>query len=194
MCGRYALEVDVNFLIERYHTIINEKNFLQKEEVFPTDLTVIVRENKGRELSLMKWGFMPSFATRPIINGRSETLDSKPTFKIPFLYKRCIIPATSFYEWEKVGDKKVKRKIFIENEKVFSMAGLYNTFKDKEGKEYEAFTIITTEANDTIKRIHHRMPVILPKDKEDEWLRMDNKDLLTLKEMLYPLKERLIIE
>ncbi len=74
------------------------------------------------------------------------------------------------------------------------MAGLYNTFKGKEGKEYEAFTIITTEANDTIKRIHHRMPVILPKDKEDEWLRMDNKNLLTLKEMLYPSKEKLIIE
>ena len=142
----------------------------------------------------MKWGFMPSFAKRPIINARSETVDMKPTFRYSFYNRRCIIPATSFFEWEKVKDKKIKRRIYTTDENIFSMAGLYNIFKDNDGIEYLAFTILTTEANERMKPIHHRMPVILPRDKEDLWINMRIKNPLALKELLIPYEQSLSIE
>jgi putative SOS response-associated peptidase YedK len=185
MCGRYALEADIDILIERYKAIIMDTNFNSTPEVFPTDTVPIIRQNKGNiEISNMKWGFMPSFAKSPLINARSETIDSKPTFRDSFINRRCIIPATSFYEWEKVGGKKIKRKININEENIFSIAGIYNSFFDREGKKYEAFTILTTSANESIKHIHDRMPVIIPREKEYIWLNTDNRDISYIKYLI----------
>ena len=137
---------------------------------------------------------MPSFAKRPIINARSETVDVKPTFQYSFYNRRCLIPATSFFEWEKVGKDKIKRRISVKDEDVFSMAGLYNVFTGDNGVRYHAFTILTTEANKDMKPIHHRMPVILPKDKEDLWLNVNTKNPMILKELLEPNEQSLLIK
>ena len=192
MCGRYALDADIDVLIAHYKAILGEREFEGSEEIFPTNTVPIIREIENRKIDFLKWGFMPSFTKKPLINARGETVDIKPTFKNSFIQKRCIIPATSFFEWEKVGDKKVRRRISIE-ENLFSMAGLYNSFYD-DGKQYEAFTILTINANEQMQHIHERMPVILKKDNEDIWLNNENKDIQELKSLIVPWEGKLIIE
>ena len=192
MCGRYALDADIDFLIERYKAIIMDTNFNPKPEVFPTNTVPVVRMLDNLQIDQLKWGFMPSYAKSPLINARAETVDVKPTFKDSFLNRRCIIPATSFFEWEKVDDKKIKRRINISEENVFSIAGLYNFFFDKDGNKYEAFTILTTAANDSMKHIHDRMPVIIPREHEYIWLNRNNKNIEVLRELLIPWKSNVI--
>lgn len=194
MCGRYALEADIDLLIERYKAIIMESNFNAKAEIFPTNTVAIVRQRENLNIDYLKWGFMPSYAKSPLINARAETVDVKPTFKDSFLNRRCIIPATSFFEWEKVEDKKVKRRIRIREEEIFSIAGLYNSFFDKEGKKYEAFTILTTEANESMVHIHDRMPAIIPRKDEMIWLDKENRNIAVLRELLVPWKSSILIE
>ncbi len=193
MCGRYALDADIDVLIAHYKAIIGEKEFEGNEEIFPTNTVPIIREIDNRQIDFLKWGFMPSFTKKPLINARGETVDIKPTFKNSFIHKRCIIPTTSFFEWEKVGDKKIRRRISIE-EDLFSMAGLYSNFYDNEGKKYEAFTILTINANEQMKHIHERMPVILKKEDEDIWLDSKNKNVLGLKDLIVTWEGKLIIE
>lgn len=193
MCGRYALDADIDVLINQYKAIIGKTKFEGSSEIFPTNTVPIIRELENRQLDLLKWGFMPTFTKKPLINARAETIDIKPTFKNSFINKRCIIPATSFFEWEKVQDKKIKRRISI-NERLFSIAGIYNTFYDNEGKEYEAFTILTINANEEMKHIHERMPVILSNEDVEIWLDNDNKNILELKSILIPWKGSLIID
>jgi putative SOS response-associated peptidase YedK len=192
MCGRYALDADIDVLIAHYKAMLGEREFEGSEEIFPTNTVPIIREIENRKIDFLKWGFMPSFTKKPLINARGETVDIKPTFKNSFIQKRCIIPATSFFEWEKVGDKKVRRRISIE-ENLFSMAGLYNSFYD-DGKQYEAFTILTINANEQMQHIHERMPVIIKKDSEDIWLNSENKNIQELKTLIVPWKGKLIIE
>ena len=192
MCGRYALDADIDVLIAHYKAMLGEREFEGSEEIFPTNTVPIIREIENRKIDFLKWGFMPSFTKKPLINARGETVDIKPTFKNSFIQKRCIIPATSFFEWEKVGDKKVRRRISIE-ENLFSMAGLYNSFYD-DGKQYEAFTILTINANEQMQHIHERMPVIIKKDSEDIWLNSENKNIKELKTLIVPWKGKLIIE
>lgn len=194
MCGRYALEADIDLLIERYKAIILESNFNAKSEIFPTNTVPIVRQRENLNIDYLKWGFMPSYAKSPLINARAETVDVKPTFKESFLNRRCIIPATSFFEWEKVEDKKVKRRIRIREEEIFSIAGLYNSFFDKEGKKYEAFTILTTEANESMVHIHDRMPVIIPRKDEMIWLDKENRNIAVLRDLLAPWKSSVLFE
>ncbi len=194
MCGRFSLDMDIDFLIDRYKVIKKIGEFNSKDEIFPTDLSPVIINRGYNELRVLKWGFTPSFAKRPIINSKSETVDIKPTFKNSFYNKRCLIPATSFFEWEKSGDNKIKRRIYVKGEDVFSMAGLYNTFRDNNGVEYYAFTILTTDSNEEMKSIHYRMPVILPKDKEDLWLNINIKNPVILKELLKPYEQSLLIK
>lgn len=193
MCGRYALDADIDILIERYKAMIADTNFNSKSEIFPTNTVPIVRELDNRQIVQLKWGFTPHYIKNPLINARAETVDIKPTFRDSFINRRCLIPATSFFEWEKVDGKKIRRQLKISEQEIFSMAGLYNSFIDKEGNKFEAFTIITTTAHDSMGHIHERMPVIIPKDLEDIWLNKDNKSPIMLKQILLPWKSNVII-
>lgn len=193
MCGRYSLEADIDILIERYKAMIGDTNFNGRTEIFPTDTVPIIRQGDNREIVQLKWGFMPSYAKRPLINARAETIDIKPTFKDSFINRRCIIPATSFFEWELIDGKKIRRNISIREEQIFSIAGLYNTFYGKDGIKFEAFTILTTSANDSMKHIHERMPVIIPKSLEEFWLDRTNRNVMGLKEIVVPWNSDMII-
>ncbi|HAE92535.1 MAG TPA: hypothetical protein DCG60_07850 [Tissierella sp.] len=136
---------------------------------------------------------MPAFTKKPIINARAETVDIKPLFKNSFYNRRCLVPVTSFFEWQNIDGKKIKRKISVKDENIFSLAGLYNIFRDIDGKEYEAFTIITTDANETMKEIHHRMPVILPREMEKYWLDTNSGNLDIIKSIIKPYDGKIII-
>ena len=193
MCGRYALDADIDELIERYRAILAERETGSSKEIFPTNTQAIVVDDGKREIKAAVWGFAPHYAKRPLINARGETVHQKPTFSKAFFTSRCIVPATSFFEWEKTEDGKIKRRISVEGQGIFSMAGLLGLFKDKEGRPFEAYTIITIFANEQMEHIHDRMPVILKPEDEDVWLDSNNANLDALKGLMVPTSQNLNI-
>lgn len=195
MCGRYSLYLKPTDLSLRYNTFNNDINFSPKNEIYPGEnAPVITIDNNSdkKQLSLFNWGFSPTYTNKKIINARAETIDQKKTFKKPFENKRCIIPATSFFEWKNKGKNKIKHEIYIKNEKIFSLAGLYDEFTDKNGNKITCYTIITTKANKALEDIHNRMPVIITKEKEDFWLK--SSDYSKLKDLLTPYNQEMKIE
>jgi putative SOS response-associated peptidase YedK len=191
MCGRYALEATKRELWERYLLGEMEEDVEERAEIFPTNSTPLILP--GNELVHHRWGFMEPFAKRPLINARAETILEKPTFSQPFRTARCLLPATAFFEWEKVGEEKLKRKIAVTDIPIFSMAGILKTYQDENGKPFTAFSIITTAANDQMRAIHDRMPVIL--EPEDEAFYLDQKaDPELVWKLLKPTEHRLLIQ
>ena len=186
MCGRYAFYIEKESLRERFNIeLIDDFNFSPREEIFPgEDSAVIINKSNKKQLKLFNWGFTPSYAKYRIINARAESIDKKATFKDAFKNKRCIIPATSFFEWKDQGKRKIKHQISIKDQDIFSMAGIYDDFIDKNGNIITSFSIITTKANEKMKNLHHRMPVILTKEKENYWL--SNNNISKLKNLLTP--------
>jgi len=195
MCGRYSLYIKPTDLSLRYNTFNNDINFSPKNEIYPGEnAPVITIDNNSdkKQLSLFNWGFSPAYINKKIINARAETIDQKKTFKKPFENKRCIIPATSFFEWKNKGKNKIKHEIYIKNEKIFSLAGIYDEFTNKNGNKITCYTIITTNANKALEDIHNRMPVIITKEKEDFWLK--SSDYSKLKDLLTPYNQKMKIE
>ena len=191
MCGRYALEATKSELWERYLLGEMKEDVEERAEIFPTNHTPLIMP--GNELVHHKWGFVEPFAKRPLINARAETILEKPTFSQPFRTARCLVPATAFFEWEKVGDEKLKRKIAVADIPIFSMAGILKTYQDENGNPFTVFSIITTAANDQMRAIHDRMPVIL--EPEDEAFYLDQKaDPKLVWKLLKPTEQRLLIE
>ena len=111
------------------------------------------------------------------LNARADTIFEKPSFREPIMKKRCIVPSTGYFEWRHGGNNKIPYYIYLKDEPIFSMAGIYDRWLDKEtGEEYDTFSIITTDANPLTDYIHntkHRMPAILSKEDEEKWLDSD---------------------
>ena len=176
MCGRYTI-IDIDKINYYFDLSLLQlpSNLIPRYNAAPGQaLPIIIRKRKN-ELHFMKWGLIPHWANNPkigykMINARSETLFQKPSFKIPIQKQRCLIPASGFYEWQKQGKEKIPYYIHLKNRPLFSFAGIYDIWKDKDGKEIKTYSIITTEANKLIQNIHPRMPVILEKDSENDWL------------------------
>lgn len=171
MCGRYSFEANTKELFERYHLEDTSGEIEERAEIFPTNVSPIILPNA--KLAFLTWGFMPSFSKRPLINARAETILEKPTFKQAFKTKRCLVPATSFFEWQTVDGKKEKRRISVKDQPIFSIAGICDFFVDKNGQGKLMYSIITTEANEQMKTIHDRMPVILKPEDEATYLNHD---------------------
>jgi putative SOS response-associated peptidase YedK len=139
----------------------------------------------------LRWGLVPHWAKDTnigykMINARSETLTEKPSFRKPFASRRCIIPANGFYEWRKIGDKKIPFYIRVNEQDVAGFAGLYEKWKAPDNSILPTFTIITTTANTLIEPLHERMPVILHKEDYSRWLDGENNDTEELQAMLQP--------
>lgn len=180
MCGRYAVFTEEeNIEIKEILNDLNRKfadtekmATLKTGEIFPTNNVPVITSNSGnREVEIQKWGF-PNYMQKSgtIINARSETIHQKPTFKKLIETKRCLIPASGFYEWKLIEGKKVKHIIRVSKESFFYMAGLYNTFTDKDKNLYTGFVIVTTSANIQMREVHDRMPVMLGKGDSEMWL------------------------
>jgi len=191
MCGRYQL-LRPQDIPARFETVNTLKDLRPDEDVRPTQGIPVV--DMERELVLMHWGLVPSWAKEkpkgaPLINARAEGIESKPTFRKPLRYQRCIIPATGFYEWQTPvsGGKKVKYLFTREDGDFMGLAGLYDTWKTPEGQELRSCVIITTTPNEEVAPIHNRMPVILAKDDEATWLNPDETESEPLLSYLRPL-------
>jgi len=176
MCGRFQLAVELDKILERYGILEANVDFSPKQEVFPSNKSAIIVNNGGEnKLEMFNWGFTASFTKRLLINARSETVSVKKIFKDSFMYRRCLIPVSGYYEWKKENDKSIKYIIYTK-EDIFSLAGIYKSFKDSGGKEINQYTILTRPANEDLKDIHDRMPVIIDRNFEDIWIDGKIKD------------------
>jgi len=181
MCGRaYALFTEADLAtryLRRRPATLGE--FTPTANLAPTQLTPIVREvNGARELARLRWGLVPSWAKElkigaSMINARAETIAEKPSFRVAFRQRRCIVPLSGFIEWQRDGTRKRPFAIYREDRAILSVAGLWDRWADTDGDEVQTFAVITTEANGFMAPIHGRMPVILEPGDEDAWLSAD---------------------
>ncbi len=164
--------------------------------IAPTQAVIVVGDDGKRYLKAMRWGLIPSWAKDPsignrMINARVETLAEKPAFRAGLKKRRCIIPADGFYEWQKLGKIKQPMRIVLKTREAFGFAGLWEHWRSPDGEEILSCTIITTEANELLKAVHERMPVILTRDAEAAWLDPKTQDVEKLLPLLkqYPAEE-----
>jgi putative SOS response-associated peptidase YedK len=143
-----------------------------------------------RELALLQWGLVPSWARDSkiafqCINARSETAAEKPAFRAAFKRRRCLIPASGFYEWQKKGKEKLPFLFSLRDGSLFAFAGLWDRWTTGDGRQ--TCTILTTTANELVRPYHERMPVILPEEYHTDWLNRDAAAPEWLQTVLRPL-------
>lgn len=191
MCGRFSLKSTFQAIEDEFSIEETEIEILPRYNIAPTqDVSVIVNDVKTRLVSF-RWGLIPSWATdlsigNKMINARAETLTQKVSFKNALKKRRCLIIADGFYEWKKTDSGKIPMFIYLKNEKPFSFAGLWESWKTAEGKIIRSCTIITTTPNQLISTIHNRMPVIIQKGYRSFWLEPNNADETKLVGLLKP--------
>ena len=171
--------------------------------VAPTQPVYAVATSSGgtRKLRSLRWGLVPSWAKdarigASLINARSETLSKRPAFSSLISTRRALVPVTGFYEWRapKAGAPGIKQPFYFRraDEQPLVFAGLWDLWRDAEGRPLRSCTIITTVANKTMVPVHHRMPVVLPKGAWDEWLRPGPLARTRLAELLAPAPDDLL--
>jgi putative SOS response-associated peptidase YedK len=193
MCGRFTLTAEAKELAKRFGIEVSAsfyKTVAPRYNIAPTQPVVVLADDGKRYLTQMRWGLIPSWAKDPaignrMINARAETLTTRPAFRVAIRKRRCLIVADGFYEWKKTGNVKQPIRIVLKKREPFGFAGLWETWIPPEGKEIKSCAIITTDANELLKDVHDRMPVILPRDKETLWLD-PNAELSHLLRLLKP--------
>ncbi|MEP6900995.1 MAG: SOS response-associated peptidase [Actinomycetota bacterium] len=195
MCGRFTSKAKPEQIEKEFKVgKLNPKLFEPRFNIAPTQIINAILETGGeRIVSGLKWGLIPAWAKddsigSKMINARAETLAEKPSFKNAFRSRRCIIPASGFYEWSKTSKgPKQPFYFYLKDKDVFGFAGLWEKWLDKEaGELIETCTIITTEANKVLEPVHDRMPVILKPKDYDQWLDEKEKDTERLQNLLVP--------
>jgi len=192
MCGRFVgyrnlEELQKYFPIDRTASeVVANYNVAPSQEVL-----AIVKRDDVNWLDKFHWGLVPFWAKdvsigNKLINARAETVDTKPSFRNAFKARRCLIPADGFYEWKGAKGKKQPVYLTLPDKEPFAFAGLWEEWIDKGsgGPAYRSCTILTTAASDSVKSIHHRMPVILKPDKYHQWLNTEYKNLAELKDIM----------
>lgn len=159
------------------------------ENISPGDGIGVVTDSVKRKVEIFKWGLVPGWAKdisigNKMINARAETLIEKPSFRNAFTRRRCLIPASGFYEWKQEGSRKQPYLFQLADRKAFTFAGLWEHWEDSQGNELLSTTIITTEPNPMLAEYHDRMPVIL--DTSTCWQWLENRPIPELQRMLAP--------
>ncbi len=215
MCGRFSFSPNEILIEERFDIEVEEGLYAPRYNCAPSqNLAVISNQEPGR-LSFFRWGLIPFWAKDPsignrMINARAEGILEKPSFRNPFRQRRCLVLSDGFYEWKRIsvssrqsavgsqqyrgGDRhetegKVPYRIVMKNGDLFAMAGIWDSWKDPEGRVVHSFAIITTTPNELMAQIHDRMPVILPQRFEKEWLGSNRPDDLLQLMQPYPAEE-----
>lgn len=194
MCGRYTLRVNTETLAEKFGVDGALPDLPPSYNIAPgREVAAVVSGGEGEErrLEMMRWGLIPSWAEDPgigyrMINARSETAPSKPSFRQAFKKRRCLIPADGFYEWKKENGGKQPYHFRLGDGEPFVFAGLWETWKNPDGGSIVSCTILTTEANGVVGEVHPRMPVILPSEDHEIWLAPDFEEKEPLADLLRP--------
>lgn len=200
MCGRYQLNFDDPDKFKNRFDIGGEfpkSKISSNYNVAPTQIMPVVITRSPNSVVLMRWGLIPfwekSDNPKGLFNIRDDTAIEKKWAHKYLTMQRCIVPASSFYEWQETPDGKNPYRIFLKNEDYMALAGIYSTWQNpKTGNEISSYAIITTSPNNLMKTIHNRMPVILEKDEEEKWLNPDMVEVEQIKEFLDPLSAKIM--
>jgi putative SOS response-associated peptidase YedK len=176
MCGRFAFFGNNRANLESLG-VVSDPPLLESYNIAPGQDIVVIRtwpETGVLEYGMLRWGLLPFWSKTaktkfPLINARAEGIEKKPSFRGPFKYRRCIIPASGFYEWQKRAGCRQPYFIQPKDKSVFLMAGIWDHWEG-EGGTIETCSIITTEPNSAVAEIHDRMPAILDQDRALAWL------------------------
>ena len=168
MCGRYSFAPDLKIVNEHYDISVNDGDLTPNYNCAPSQLLPVITNDKSIGFNFFRWGLIPFWAKdisigNKFINARSETILEKPSFRNAFRQRRCLVPADAFYEWKQEVKEKIPYRIFLKNQNIFSMAGIWEKCKLPNGETIFSFAIITTQPNTLMTKIHNRMPVILDK-------------------------------
>ncbi|HUN17853.1 MAG TPA: SOS response-associated peptidase [Saprospiraceae bacterium] len=202
MCGRASLTKTEKELEERFQAAFYTEDLeryrpLPSFNIAPTHFHPILSSEDTDHFKYMKWGLIPSWAKDAkigpkMINARVETLLEKPMFKSALQYRRCLVPIDGFYEWKIISNKDKKPfRIVVQNGEVYSLAGIYDTWKDHNGQVIYSFSIITLESNTMMKELHDRMPAILHQSEEKQWIDLD-MNIETAMSMIKPYPSELM--
>ena len=187
MCGRYSLQTPLPDLAEIFAADVALEDPGPRFNVAPTETIAAIRASeRGRTLSGLRWGLVPSWSRGPteiplIINARSESLETKPAFRDLLADHRCIVPADGFYEWR--AERGLRQPYFVRrrDRAPLALAGLW----DRWGVE-ESCAIVTTDSNSLLVPLHDRMPVLLAGEQVDRWVDPRERDFERLRDLLRP--------
>ncbi len=202
MCGRFAFYSPAEAAAALFG-VETAAEVAPRFNIAPTQEIVAIRnaEDQSRELVLLRWGLVPFWAKDPsignrMINARAETVAEKPAYRAAYRHRRCIVLADGFYEWQRDGNVKTPYFISLANGNPFGLAALWENWTDKEtGESLQTTTLITTAANDFMKPLHHRMPVVLEAGAAGDWLAgsnelLDDVDAVTPPLQAWPVDRR----
>ena len=167
MCGRYNLTTDVQAIAEHFkidECLFDPSSWQARFNIAPGQQVPVVRlTDKGRQLFLARWGLVPHWSREPVtkystINARAETVAEKPAYRDAYKRQRCLVPATGFYEWAQQGGEKIPHHISLADGRLFAFAGLWDHWQGEGAEPFDSCSIIVTEANARMRRIHARMP------------------------------------
>lgn len=202
MCGRFTLIFTYEDL-KKYFQLAEMPSIEPRFNIAPSQDVLAIRMEGGiRRAAMLHWGLIPYWAKDPkignrTINARAETVQTMPSFRAAFRKRRCLIPASGFFEWSKMEGtgKKEKQPFYItlKDGKPMVFAGLWERWHDeKAGQEIESCTILTTQANELVGKLHNRMPVILGPESFDRWLVPEESGTATLLPLLRPVSDELL--
>ena len=195
MCGRYTQSKSAEIIAKAFQ-IDNVSDIKPRYNIAPTQSVLTVLQpaaSANRQSKMLHWGLIPSWAKdrkmgSKLINARAETVAEKPAFRSAFRKRRCLVVADGFYEWQQQENKKQKQPFYfrLSDGEPFAFAGLWEHWQDATGEEIESCTVLTTEANDLMRPIHNRMPVILEAKNYDLWLDAEATKPELLQPLLHP--------
>ena len=191
MCGRYSLIADLGELAKRYEFDDDGLALKPAYNVAPTQDVLTVVGGETRRGGFMRWGLIPWWAKNAsigsrMINARAETVSEKPAFRDALRRRRCLVLADGFYEWQRTGSVRKPMRVVMRSREPFAFAGLWSVWRDPDGNRIPSCAIITTTANDLLRPVHDRMPVVLPRELEDLWLDRSIDDPGALGSVLTP--------
>ena len=193
MCGRFVQFSSLRTLERHFQMDIFGDELTASFNIAPTQEIMAIIYKNGRRLDKFHWGLVPSWSkdlsgASRLINARAETVAQKPSFRAAFKKRRCLILSDGFYEWTGEKGKKQPHFLYLPDEKPFAFAGLWETWKTRDTGDdqpvYHSCTIITRDASDSVRNIHHRMPVILKPEAYDRWLDPENQQIDDLQSIL----------
>ncbi len=165
MCGRFYIDDETMREIEKTARKIDRKR-AKTGDVHPSEPALILRADSGSMIAeVLAWGYESARKNTLIFNARTETVRERPMFRYDYETRRCLIPASKFYEWKQTGERKKEKYEFFVPGEILYLAGIYH--KDPQG---DRFTILTREAEGCMTGIHHRMPLILHREELEKWL------------------------
>jgi len=200
MCGRFALDASWDDILRHFDAVAppQAKQMPPRYNIAPTQpiVTVASGATEQREVTLVRWGLVPSWVKDPadftlLLNARSETAAEKPSFKTAMRHRRTLVPASGFYEWKRFGKGRKSQPYWVlpRNGGIVAFGGLVETWSDPNGSEIDSGRIITTAANDSFAEIHHRLPLVIQPGDFERWLDCKTQEPRDVADLLKPVAD-----